>query len=196
MVYNHPSTLLLQRRTAVGSEQAVATGSLTVESCLWYALCTRSRHEKLVHQGLQGKGVESFLPLQEVFSQWKDRRKRVEKPLFPGYLFVRVPRSELHEVVVTRGAAYVLGNGDVPIPVPDEQVQAIRRMVEAPQAVIQWPWLQKGRRVRVKVGPLAGLETYIVERKKTRNCYLVITVDLMGRSVAVEIDPRCVEVIS
>ena len=141
--------------------------------------------------------MESFLPLQEVFSQWKDRRKRVAKPLFPGYLFVRASRTDLHEVVITRGTAYVVGSAGKPVPVPDEQIHAVRQVVEAPHPILQWPWLREGKRVRVTVGPLAGIETYIVDRRETGNCcYLVISVDLLGRSVAVEIDPRCVEVIS
>ena len=82
------------------------------------------------------------------------------------------------------------------MPVPDEQVQAIRRLVEQEYPVMQWPLLCKGTRVRITAGPLAGVEAYIVERKKHKKSYLVITVELLGRSVAVEIDPYCVEVIS
>ena len=164
----------------------------------WYAVYTRSRHEKMVNQALEEREIESFLPLQDQLSQWKDRRKWVQKPLFPGYLFVRTHRSGLYQVSVTRGVSYIVGNGwgHSPVPVPDEQVQAIRRMVEQEYPLVQWPLLRKGTRVRVTAGPLAGVETYIVERKKNKKSYLVVTVELLGRSVAVEIDPYCVEVIS
>jgi transcription antitermination factor NusG len=142
--------------------------------------------------------MESFLPLRDVLSQWKDRRKWIQKPLFPGYLFVQAQRSDLYQVTTTRGVSYIVGNGMArpPVPVPNEHVQALRRMVEQEYPVMPWPLLRKGTRVRVTAGPLAGVETYIVEWKKNKKSYLVVTVELLGRSVAVEIDPYCVEVIS
>lgn len=184
------------QRHQMGITEQVPASVPTGESRAWYAVNTRCRHEKVVHRNLRERGLESFLPLQDALSQWKDRRKWVQKPLFPGYLFVRTRRSDLGQVTMTRGVAHVLGNGTAPVPVPDDQVQAVRQMVEAPYPLVQWPWLQTGKRVRVTVGPLAGLETYIVERRGNRQkCHLVVTIDLLGRSVAAEIDPRYVEVI-
>ncbi len=177
------------------AEQALMPERSAVECCSWYVACTRSRHEKVVDQTLREKGMESFLPLRNVQSQWKDRRKWVDKPLFPGYLFVRLEKSELYRVMAVRGLAYLVSGSDVPLPVPDEQVQAVQRLVEGSSPVMQWPWLKAGRRVRVTTGPLAGIETYIVKRMRNGKCYLVVSVELLGRSVAVEIDPRCVEVI-
>ena len=185
--------ILLQEIQMNIGEQALARQPLTAEACNWYAVYTRSRHEKVVHHTLEETGMQSFLPLRNVISQWKDRRKQVQKPLFPGYLFVRVPQLQLHLVSMTRGVAYVLGGGAGAVPVPDEHVEAVRRLVEGPYPVVPWPLLRKGKRVRITVGPLAGLETYIIERKGSAKCHLVVTVDLLGRSVAVEIDPRCVE---
>ncbi len=176
--------------------EQVPARALLGQSCGWYAVCTRSRHEKVVHKALQENGMASFLPLHEVLSQWKDRRKVVEKPLFPGYLFVRSQQLELDRVTMIRGVAYVVGSGGKPALVPDDQVQAVRRVVEGPYTAVPWSQLQRGRRVRVTVGPLTGLESYIVERKRSRKSYLVITVELLGRSVAVEMDPRCVEAIA
>ncbi len=191
----HEAASLAMMTVADVTEPVAASGRLTAECCLWYAVYTRSRHEKLVHETLVEKGLESFLPLRQVLSQWKDRRKWVDKPLFPGYVFVRTEQTHLYEVAMVRGVAYVLSNGGKPVAVPDDQVQAVRQIVEAPYPTVPWPWLKKGKRVRVTVGPLAGLETQIVERKTNRKSYLVVSVDLLGRSVAVEIDPRCVEVI-
>jgi transcription antitermination factor NusG len=94
---------------------------------------------------------------------------------------------------MTNGVAYVLSNGIEPVPVSDEQVEAVRRLVEGPYPVALWPLLQKGKRVRIIVGPLAGLETYIIARKGGTKCHLVVTVDILGRSVAVELEPHCVE---
>ncbi len=166
---------------------------LIADSCRWYAVCTRSRHEKLVHDILGEKGVHSFLPLRGVLSQWKDRRKWVQKPLFPGYLFVRSEKKDFSLVSATRGVAYIVGNGVDAVAVPDEQVEAIVSLTQGPYPVTNWPLLEKGKRVRIIAGPLAGLETYIVERRGTTKCLLVVTVDLLGRSVAVEIDGGCVE---
>ena len=176
-------------------EKASAAESLTTICGSWYALYTKSRNEKLVHQNLRQRGLDSFLPVRDVLSQWQDRRKWVQKPLFPGYLFVRVQQEDLYNVSAVRGVVHVLGSGCDPIPVPEEQVQAVRKMIEGPYPVVPWPWLQKGKRVRVTAGPLAGLETYIVKRKDNRKCQLVVTVDILGRSVSVEIDPGCVEVL-
>ncbi len=92
------NTLLQEIQMNIG-EQALARQPLTAEACNWYAVYTRSRHEKVVHHALGETGMQSFLPLRNVLSQWKDRRKQVQKPLFPGYLFVRVPQLHLHHVV-------------------------------------------------------------------------------------------------
>lgn len=184
---------LTQDFSVHANEQIPTSETVIVERGSWYAVYTRSRHEKLVHQAVRERGIESLLPLRNVLSQWKDRRKWVQKPLFPGYLFVRVKRMQLSVVTMVRGVAYIVGNEAEPICVPDEQVEAVRRLVEGPYPVEFWPLLQKGKRVRVTIGPLAGLETYIVARRGRAKCRLVVTVELLGRSVSVEIDPSCVE---
>ncbi len=173
------------------------TGQLTPEtemvseSVPWYAVYTRSRHEKAVHASLAGRGVESFLPLRDVLSQWKDRRKWVAKPLFPGYVFVRLPRQDLWLVHDVPGVVLVVGADDGPFPVPEEQIVAVRAFVERPVQVDPWPYIRKGQRVLVKAGPLIGLEGFFVYGKgKAR---LVISIDMLGRSVAAEVDADCVE---
>ena len=169
---------------------------VSTERALCYAVYTRSRHEKVVDQSLNESGIETFLPLLKTLSNWKDRRKWVEKPLFPGYLFAKLPPEQLYQVQTTRGVAYVLGNGSIPVPVPDEQVEAVRCMVEGPYQAAAWPLLTKGQRVRVIAGALTGVEAFIVDKRGGKTCNLVVTVDLLGRSVAVEIDADCVEPIS
>lgn len=188
-----PMDSLIQESPVHARGQNLAPELVTVECFRWYAVYTRSRHEKFVHRVLDEKGIQSLLPLRNVLSQWKDRRKWVQKPLFPGYLFVRVQQVQLFAVTMTRGVAYILGNGTEPVSVPDEQVETVRRLVQGPYLVVPWPLLQKGKRVRVTIGPLAGLETYIVARRGRAKCRLVVTVELLGRSVSVEIDPSCVE---
>ena len=175
------------------TEQLSARDCLTAEQLNWYAIYTRSRYEKIVDHALKLREIESFLPLRNIQSQWKDRRKWIQKPLFPGYLFIHMQLRELGRVRIIRGVVQVVGNGFEAAPVPDEQIQAVRQMVEGPYQVEAWPWLKKGRRVRVIVGPLAGLETYIVERKEKGTVHLVVNIDILGRSLAVEIDPSCVE---
>jgi len=159
----------------------------------WFAVYTRSRHEKAVRNSLQQKVVEGFLPVHDVLSRWKDRRKWVQKPLFPGYLFVHVAPFDLEKVRSTRGVVDIVGDGEVPISVPAEQVEGIRRMIEAPVKVDPLPYMRTGKPVRVKTGPLIGLEGFVVEQKGS--CRLVVSIDLLGRSVAAEVDMECVEVL-
>lgn len=185
----------------MGSSEPIASvletesGASTTTSVTqaWHAVYTRARHEKTVDRLLQDKGVESFLPLHDVLSRWKDRRKWVKKPLFPGYLFVNERPENLWSVWSTRGVVHVVGNGDGPILVPREQVDAVRRMVESDAPTDPWPYMEEGKRVVVKAGPLIGMEGFIVKREK--KCRLVVCVDLLGRSVATEIDTDAVEVI-
>ncbi|KPK65284.1 MAG: hypothetical protein AMK73_03450 [Planctomycetes bacterium SM23_32] len=133
------------------------------------------------------------MPVQEVLSQWKDRRKWVTKPLFPGYLFVCSEPERLGRVSSVRGVVHVVGNGQGPIRVPDDQVEAVRRMVEKRVPLDPWPYMREGRRVRVREGPLIGMEGFIVRRKK--KCRLVVSVDLLGRSVATEVDAAAAELV-
>jgi len=178
------------------STDRLLSGALAAdEPRQWYVFCTKSRHEKLVYRTLEGTGVESFLPLRSVLSQWKDRRKLVEQPLFPGYLFVRSARTQLAALCETRGVAYVLGSEGNPTAVREEQVEAVRRMTGCDQSVEPWPYLTEGKHIRVTAGPLAGLEGLIAGAIKSGRCHLVVSIELLGRSVAVELDGRCVEVI-
>jgi transcription antitermination factor NusG len=183
----HSLTGISRQSVQMDAEQWVGV------DCCWYAVYTRSRHEKVVRQALAEQSIQSFLPLRNIHSQWKDRRKWVQKPLFPGYIFVQAQQDQLWQVSETRGVAYIVGAGIEPVAVPDDQVQAIRSLVESPYPVIHWPLLTKGKRVRIIAGPLTGTETFIVERRDGTACHIVVTVELLGRSVAVEIDPRCVE---
>ena len=175
------------------SEPENGARTTTSATRAWYAVYTRARHEKAVDRLLQDKDVESFLPLHDILSRWKDRKVWVQKPLFPGYLFVHVVEGGLGDVWRTRGVVHVVGDGESAVAVPDEQVEAVRQMIESPVKVDPWPYMRKGKVVRVKTGPLTGMEGYIVRRKGT--CRLVISVDLLGRSVATEIGAECVDVV-
>ena len=152
----------------------------------WLAVWTRSRHEKLVRDHLTGKGYEVFLPLLTIPSRRRDRHKMVDVPAFPCYLFTRLDPADAYVVKVTRGVVRLLGPSptDYSI-VPDEQVEAVRTMVESSLRIDPFPYLKVGTRVRVKSGPLKGLEGTLVEKHKRMR--VVVSVDLLCRSICAEI---------
>lgn len=152
----------------------------------WYAVHTRSRHEKQVDAFLIEKGIESFLPLVTTLSRRKDRKKYVDLPLFPGYLFAHVNQEQLSDVKYTRGVTKILGSDiDKPTPVPDKQVIDIKILLESKVKLDPYPYLQKGARVRVKTGPLKDVEGILVEKRG--NYKIVISIDLMQKGTAAEI---------
>jgi transcription antitermination factor NusG len=154
----------------------------------WYAVHTRSRHEKIVRDELLNKEIETYLPVFHEWHAWKDRTKRIEQPIFPGYVFARFcDRSEARlRVVQTRGAVRILGNGNSIESVPDAEIDAVRRMLIASQSCIPHPFLREGAWVRVQRGPLTGLEGLLVEFKNRGR--LVLSVNLLSQSVATEVD--------
>ena len=158
----------------------------------WAAVWTRSRHEKLVRDHLVGKDIEVFLPLVERPSLRKDRREMVEQPVFPGYLFARLTPYDAAIVKATRGVVQILGPApDSFSTVPDEQVEAVRTMVESRLTVDPYPYLKVGTRVEVKHGPMKGLQGILVDRRKRLR--LVISVDLLGKSISAEVSAEQVE---
>jgi transcription antitermination factor NusG len=157
----------------------------------WWALYTRHQHEKTVADILSAKGFEVFLPLYESMRRWKDRNKMLSLPLFPCYVFVRGGMNRRLQVVTTPGVHMVLSNGESAAIIPDAEIQAIRTTVEGPFQVEPHPFLKCGERVRVKRGPLLGVEGVLVRKK---NLYrLVLSVEMVAQSIAVEIDASDVE---
>lgn len=160
----------------------------------WYALHTRHQHEKRVHQVLTGKGLEAFLPLYTTAHQWKDRVKRVLLPLFPCYVFLREPLAEWLPVLTTPGVHSVVGFGGQPASITWSEVEAIRRLVESPVQAEPHPFLRCGDRVRVLAGPLRGLEGILIRKKNW--CKLILSIEMLQRSVAVEVDAAMVQRVS
>lgn len=152
----------------------------------WYALYTRPRHEKAVAEQLEKRKIEAFLPLREVLSRWKDRRKLVQLPLFPGYVFVRTNLRWKGEVVRTPGVVHMVSFHGVPAPIPDEQVEAVRQICLTKLPCDPYPYLTEGRWVRVVHGPLTGLAGILVRKKAKHR--LVVSIDLLKQSVSVEMD--------
>lgn len=158
----------------------------------WYALYTRSRHEKVVAEELVQREIESFLPFREVVSQWKDRRKSVQFPLFPGYLFARFPLRERRlDILKLSSVVRIIGFNGEPLPIPDEQVQAVKTLVFSTLPFDPHPYVAAGDRVRIIRGPLRGLTGFLAE-KKTR-CRFIVSVDLIQQAVACEVDAMAVE---
>ncbi len=154
----------------------------------WYAVHTRSRHEKQVDSLLSDKGVETFLPLVNTLSRRRDRKKYVDIPLFPGYIFVYMDEDEEHisNIRYTRGVARILGTDiNRPTPIPDKQILDIKTIIESKVKLDPFPYLKKGTRVRVKSGPLKGVEGILVERKGSYK--IVIRIDLLQRGAAAEV---------
>ncbi len=154
----------------------------------WYALYTRSRFEKKMLGELTDRSIEVFLPMREVLSRWKDRKKRIWIPLFPGYLFVNhvdTPENRFR-ILNIPGAVRFVGFEGHANPVPDEQILAVRRFLEASIAIDPYPYVQVGSRVEVIAGPLKGIRGILVEKRGRFR--FVIQVDLIRQAVSVEID--------
>ena len=152
----------------------------------WFALQTKSRCESAVATQLRGKGYESLLPKYKSCRRWSDRVKELELPLFPGYLFCRFNPLDRLPILVTPGVLRVVGTGKNPIPVEDAEVAAIQAVMRSGLPRQPWPCPQVGQRVRVEYGPLSGLEGILQSFKGGHR--IVLSVELLRRSVAVEVD--------
>lgn len=152
----------------------------------WYALRTRSRHEKRVWAQVDRQGIEAFLPLIDRRSRWKDRTVKVQFPLFPGYCFVRFAWQDRVRVVSAPGVVEVLAVGGHDVPIAEAEIEGVRRLVTSTLPVDPYPFLEPGMPVEVRRGPLHGLRGFLV-RKATR-ARLVIAVSLICQGASVEID--------
>ena len=159
----------------------------------WYAAYTRSNHERTAAEQMKRRSIEHFVPTYETVRRWKDRRKRLEMPLFPGYVFVRVAIEERLSVLVVPGIVRLVGFENRPVPVADEEIESLRTIVDRRFRPEPHPFLPVGRKVRIKRGALEGV-TGILVRKKGR-VRLLISVDLIRQSAAVEVDSADVEAI-
>ncbi len=157
----------------------------------WYALYTRHQHEKAVARILCGKGFQTFLPLYDVAHRWKDRVKQLSLPLFPCYVFLRGGLERRFEVLTTPGINHFVGNRGRPAPIPEAEIEGVRQAVERSRSAEPHPFLKCGDWVRVKSGPLVGLEGMLVRKKNQFR--LVLSIELLQKSVAVEVDAFVVE---
>jgi transcription antitermination factor NusG len=164
----------------------------TAHGAPWCALYTRHQHESTVARILTTKGVEVFLPTYKTVHRWKDRRKQLELPLFPGYVFFAYQTERRIQILSTPGVHTILTTGEnVPAVIPDEEILTIRRAVESTLRVTPHPYLKGGDVVRIKSGPLEGLEGVVSRSKDAFR--VVLSVEMLGKAAAVEIDAGSVE---
>ena len=152
----------------------------------WYALRTRSRHEKIVRDQLTSQGIEPLLPTVKRLSQWKDRKKEIEVPLFSGYCFVRFAEDHKLLVLKTLGVIDIVGAGHNPEPIADEEIVALRTLMASVLPYDFHPYLHEGMMVEVIRGPLQGVRGILLRKRKRHR--LVLGVRLIQQAAAVEID--------
>ncbi|MGA7461872.1 MAG: UpxY family transcription antiterminator [Candidatus Korobacteraceae bacterium] len=157
----------------------------------WFAAYTTPRHEKMVARHLAGRHIESFLPLYTSVRRWKNGcRLPVDKPLFPGYIFVNIPRKESVKVLQVPGVVAIVGAGREPLPLPDAEIESLRSALPLLR-VEPHPYLVVGEKVRITSGSLAGMIGVLIRKKN--DLRVVLTLDLIQQSVAVEIDADQIE---
>jgi transcription antitermination factor NusG len=163
------------------------------DETLWYAIRTRSRHEKVIIRQLEGAGIEHFLPLATQTHRWSDRKKTVDVPLFPGYAFVRLALRSEHRLIVLRapGVVSFVGVQGKAQAIPESQIQDIRTVLMNDVPFASHPFLRIGQRVRIRGGALDGVEGILTAQGQDRS--LVISVEPIQRSLAIRLDGYHVE---
>jgi len=156
----------------------------------WYAAYTCANHEKRIAAQLADRQIQHFLPLYETVHRWKDRRVRLELPLFPGYLFVRIPLKEKLRVLELPSVVRLVGFGERPAALPEAEIETLRQGLGSELRAQPHPYLAKGRHVRIVRGPLSGMEGILLRIKG--NLRIVLSVDLILRSVAVDVEAGAV----
>ncbi len=185
-----PSVLVTPEDALTSLEEATLEES-------WFALYVQVNHEREVTKRLEQKEINAFLPLFERWSKRRDRRKRVSVPLFPGYLFIRtVLDNPTHvHILKTPGALTLIGNSEGPLAIPSYQIESLQTMLHSPQPIQLNPYLKEGDWVHVLRGPLAGCMGILL-RQNPKKGRLIVSVDIICRSVSVELDMEDVEPIA
>ena len=157
----------------------------------WHALYTRHQYEKIVAHALSCKGFEVFLPLYRTIHRWKDRRKELLLPLFPSYVFIQGGFDRMLNIFTTPGVHSFVSWGGRPAEIPQEEIDAVRRLVQSPLRYEPHPFLKCGDWVRIKSGPLDGIQGILVRKKSAFR--LVLSVEMLAQSASVEVDISVVE---
>jgi transcription antitermination factor NusG len=176
--------------TAADAISSTVLGDGTAQG-KWYALYTCSRHEKCVAEQIERCRISCFLPLYRSVRRWKDRRKELELALFPGYVFVRIALKDRLRVLQLPGVVRFVSFNGYPVPVPDGEMESLMNGLRSGVRLEPHPYLTVGRRVRVRCGPLARTQGILVRRKDKFR--VVLSLDLIMRSVGVEVDESDIE---
>jgi transcriptional antiterminator NusG len=172
------------------SPDSARGGLLLAPDERWYAAYIVTRHEKVVAQQLLRRGLESFLPLYRATRRWKNRRAQVELPLFPGYLFVRINIVERVRALEVPGVVHIVSVRGEPVALPDGEIESLRTAMQL-RTSEPCSYLASGQRIRIKAGPLQGLEGVVV--RQDRQTRIIVSVDFIQRSTAVELWPEDLE---
>ena len=156
------------------------------DAVYWFAIWTRSRHEQVVRDQLERKRIEVFLPTVTRWSRWKDRKKQIDWPLFPGYCFARFDPRERLPILKCTGVVNIISFEGELAPIPEREINGIRQLVESELAYDSCPLIHEGDMVEVKHGPLKGVVGRLV--RKGAHARLILSVDLIGQAVSVEVD--------
>jgi len=163
----------------------------------WYAVHTRSRHEQTVYDRLMCKSIHTFLPKIETWSKRKDREKRIQVPMFRGYVFIQANLENRLwlSVLQTPGVARIISSNGKPVPIPENQITSVQTVLEKDTVVTPYTYLNVGQRVRIVAGPLRGIEGILL-RFKSNKQRLILSVDILQQSICVEMDTIEVEPIN
>ena len=172
----------------------IAEAGIVHDTALWYVAYTYPRHEKAVAEQLQLRLVETFLPTYKHTSTWKDRRVKLDLPLFAGYVFTRLPVRDRLKVISVPGVIRMLSYRGMPVAVSDAEIDAIRRCVESGAKLEPHAYIALGDRVRVREGTFEGLNGIVV--RENNKCKLIVSIDLIHQSVSLEIDPAFLELVN
>jgi transcription antitermination factor NusG len=191
----------VRRKRKRGGSVVRSNTLLTASSCMetreasksWFAVRTRSRAEKVASIQLQAHGIEEFLPLYQMRRQWFDRVKVVSLPLFSGYIFCRCDRQSLVQVSSASAVANIVGFGHTHVTVPECEIQAIKQLVMSGLPASPCPFMREGTAVRIRRGPLQDVRGRLLKIKNQFR--IVISVEMLSRSVSVEVAPEIVEAI-
>jgi transcription termination/antitermination protein NusG len=176
---------MTQPITIDSEPDSLAEDSLHSEM-LWYAGYTASRHEKRVAEHFAQRGVEHFLPLYETIHRWNNGRHRVQLPLFPGYIFVRIALRDRLRVIEVPGFVRLVGFSSLPHPLPEADINRMKEALNKGVLAEPYPYLTVGTRVEIRNGPLQGMTGILLRRQNKSR--VVISVDLIMRSMAVEVE--------
>ena len=164
--------------------------SQALDEASWYALTVRHQHERRTAQTLSAQGWATLVPLYRTKRQWSDRVKEIDLPLFAGYVLCRFAAGDRMRIEDTPGVVTIVEFGGQPAPLRESEVEEIRRIASSPLPLLPWPYLKAGDAVRLERGPLKGLEGTLVRHRDQYR--LVVGIELLQRSIAVEVSPEMI----